>query len=127
MDTQTDGIHISTPGVVVQTPTCDRLSEIAPESQKLGEFLDWLREQGIHLAAYHAHTKDCREPGSRYHTCGFTDQLVSVQRPTEELLADYFEVDLAAVETERRALLTALAASHRPPKVVNPHPYKYED
>lgn len=44
-------------------PESDKVIAAAPESQKLGEFLDWLREQGIHLAKY----VPVLDPPVRYH------------------------------------------------------------
>lgn len=35
-----------------KAPECDRMLEVADDSHKIGEFLDWLQQQGIHLASY---------------------------------------------------------------------------
>jgi hypothetical protein len=75
---------------------CDRLVAVAPESHKLGEFLDWLNEQGIHLASYEEFG-GCEDA-----------MLVTRTESYERLLARYFNIDLDKVETERRALLKAL-------------------
>jgi hypothetical protein len=73
-------------------PECERMVAVAPESQKIGEFLDWLGAQGIHLAAWD-------EDDDRLHPHG---------ESFERLLARYFEIDLAKVEQERRAILASL-------------------
>lgn len=39
-------------------PECERMVAVAPESQKIGEFLDWLGQQGIHLAVFE-HKIEC--------------------------------------------------------------------
>jgi hypothetical protein len=40
------------------TPECDRMIAVADDSHKLGDFLDWLNEQDIHLATWER-TKVC--------------------------------------------------------------------
>ena len=40
-------------------PTLDRMKEVAPFSQKIGEFLEWLGERGVTLCTSHEHTEDC--------------------------------------------------------------------
>jgi len=77
-------------------PECDRLAAVAGESQQIGDFLDWLEERGIHLAQWV--TPD-----------GYVEpRLVTVDRSFTQILADYFDIDLAKVERERRAILTHL-------------------
>lgn len=36
--------------MTVDTPECDRLVAVAEESQRIGEFIDWLGEQGWFIA-----------------------------------------------------------------------------
>lgn len=46
------------------TPTLDKLKEVAPYSQKVGEFLDWLQgERGLTICESHTHTEACRTQG----------------------------------------------------------------
>lgn len=78
------------------SPECERMVAVAPESHKIGEFLDWLNEQGIHLAEYvddGEHVDEVLMPRSERY---------------ESLLARYFEIDLDKVEAERRAILKHL-------------------
>ena len=71
---------------------CARLVKVSAESQKLGAFLEWLRgEKGYELGEW-----------DKY------DRLMPVSRRTEDLLAEYFGIDLEQVERERRMLLSAL-------------------
>ena len=93
----------------VATPTLDRMLEphrlrgdgkactVADHSQLIGDFLDWLSEQGIHLAKWEEVDGLRRD-----------QRLFAVGAPFESLLADYFGVDLKAMEAERRALLDAI-------------------
>lgn len=69
----------------VPTPECARLSDVRSKSQVCGAFLEWLeQEKGWHLPAYNM----------------------------QQLLAEYFDIDLNKVETERRALLAALGKAN---------------
>lgn len=71
-------------------PECEKLSGVAEQSNKLGDFLDWLKE-------------DCG-----YRLCLFdeSEQMYYPDfAPIEKLLAKYFEIDLDKVDTERMELL----------------------
>lgn len=74
-------------------PECEKLRAVKEKSQAIGEFLDWLSSQGIVLAAWN--TDGC-------------DRLELRRGSIEELLAEYFNIDLDKVETEKRALLDDL-------------------
>ena len=77
-----------------QTDECQRMAKVAPDSQKIGEFLDWLQEQGVALCTY--------TPGTYSESDdGWWLDHVSIERR----LAKYFDIDLNKVEDERRALL----------------------
>lgn len=80
-----------------ETPECDKLAAIADQSQEIGEFLDWLGEQGIRLASY----TQWDEP-----------VLVEISDSFERLLARYFEIDLDKVDREKWALLKWLRSQH---------------
>lgn len=103
-----------------KTPELDKRSEIIKDghSQAIGEFLDWLQQQGLSLMRYRTDLTDERPcsrcdgenrecprcNGSRFieiTVSGWT----SDGRSVEQLLADYFEIDLTKIEEERRALL----------------------
>jgi hypothetical protein len=91
-----EGTHEVTVSRVVETTECEKLRAVAPQSQKIGEFLEWLSEEkGISLCTLDRY--DRYEP--------------HVQR-REELLAEYFDIDLDKVEQERRGILDALHESH---------------
>lgn len=70
------------------TPELERMSAVSDESQRIGEFLDWLvAHSRIVLARYRG------------------DQLVPDYTDINALLAQYFKIDLDKIEKERRALL----------------------
>ena len=79
----------------VPTPECDKALKVKNKSQAIGEFLEWLQEKGIRLASY-GEERDTRST------------LWTIQKSTEVLLAEFFEIDLAAMEQEKRAILAAL-------------------
>ncbi len=74
-------------------PEHEKMQAVKAESQAQGEFLDWLANvKGLTL---------CRlsdEPG--YH-----DRLVPAYETIERLLAEYHDIDLDAIEAEKRAML----------------------
>lgn len=81
-------------------PEHARLKNVNTESQAIGEFLDWLvNEKKIFLAEFiedwHPST-GCALP--------IVVNFVS-------LLADYYKIDLAVIETEKRAMLKDLRES----------------
>ena len=67
----------------VKTPELDKMAKVREQSQAAGSFLDWMLGRG-----YVQHTK------KRFRM--------------EEVLAEYFDIDLSKVETERRKLLESL-------------------
>ena len=82
----------------IPTPALDKLARNAEEfgTQSVGEFLDWLDEQGIRL---------CTIPD------GYTDTFLPIQEGTRRLLARYADItpeDEKQAEEERRALLDTL-------------------
>ena len=84
-------IEIET-AVSVPTRECDRLHTIAPQSQVIGEFLDWLQcERGLTLCDNDKH-----------------DRYYPARVSITDLLAEYFDIDESKVEDERRAILEAI-------------------
>lgn len=79
----------------IPCPECEKLAAVSKESQPIGVFLEWLQgERGIVLAEYDDDEED----------------LVPVHIRIENLLAEFFEIDLNKVEEERRALLESIRA-----------------
>lgn len=75
-----------------ETPELDKVQEVRDRSQTIGEFLDWLPSQGIFLARY-------------YEERGLSTFAVNIQ----ELLAEYFDIDLEVMEEEKRRLLSGVS------------------
>lgn len=82
-------------------PECEKLKEVSEDSNKIGAFLDWLMyDKGIVLSKeYEGECEHCERS---------IDQLFPIDVNIEQLLADYFEIDLYKVEEERRKMLEIL-------------------
>lgn len=80
---------------VPKHPECDRLLEVADESKKIGAFLDWLVRNGYYIAEWdHRPLADAA--------------LIRTNKTFEGLLADYYEIDLEKVNSEKQAILNFL-------------------
>ena len=103
-------------------PEHDKLHAVSEESQRIGDFLDWLREQRINLMVYRddiSDTVDCwaffdkePHPETCRGGCGGTgvktirrEGWVPESRGIEQLLADYYGIDLRKLEAEKRRVL----------------------
>lgn len=107
-------------------PEHEKLAKVRDESQSIGEFLEWLSEKGIRLAAYHTHNEGCVNPD--WHegvndgkdwldddhvekiVCGGREnELVPIHYDTQKLLAEFFGIDLNRLEQEKRTMLQHLS------------------
>lgn len=82
-------------------PELDKMLAVSDKSQVIGEFLEWAQsEKQLVIAVWHEEDAD----GNKlYHP-----RLLPAQFHAETLLAEYFEIDLAEVERERRKILEGL-------------------
>ncbi len=80
----------------------DKLLSVKDKSQTIGEFIEWLQEKGYVLSFW-------LERGQRPHSWS---ELAPLRKSIEQILAEYFEIDLDKVEHERRALLEELRSHH---------------
>ena len=76
-------------------PQLSRMQAVQEQSQAIGEFIEWLGQNGMAICT--------SEDGLR------GDRFYPVMVPTEKLLARHFDVDLQAEEKERRATLAAIS------------------
>lgn len=80
-----------------ECPECEKLSSVQEESNKIGEFMDWMIDNtSMHICDFveYDNGESMFTPSSHY--------------TREKLLAEYFKIDLHKVELERRALLAYL-------------------
>lgn len=134
-------------------PEHEKLKQVTAYSQRVGEFLDWLSSQGVHLmkwTTFHEPVEcwQCagndnhkgmileqitgpiikedplqpdRASKSQWVTCpncngtqfdpertSDVEQWAPERRGIQQLLADYFEIDLAKIDAEKEAMLIAL-------------------
>jgi hypothetical protein len=92
------------------TPELDRQSKaIKDGAHRIGEFLDWLEEQGYVLARYAKPDAD-----GEYEADGYDRYSGEVLHQSyvgkEKLIAGFFGLDLDKIEAERMALLEHLRA-----------------
>jgi hypothetical protein len=80
---------------MIDTPECDKQLAVKEDAQVIGEFIEWLRgERDCVIAEYTGNPKY----SGRY-------ELFPINDSIEQLLADYYKIDLNKVEKERRKLL----------------------
>jgi len=77
-----------------QYPIHEKLQAVQAESQVIGEFLEWLESQGVHLAVY-------------YEERGLSPDRRSIQT----VLADYYDIDLDGLEAEKKNMLEKVRKS----------------
>lgn len=98
------------------TPELDRLLAVAPFSQHVGDFLDWLAQEGFVLAKHacpHGNLDhlDCEE--SKYCRRGDETPVLWAQHVNPEAtLAAFYDIDLNKIEAERRAVLEYLRSEN---------------
>ena len=80
----------------IKTPELDKMLAVQEKSQVIGEFLEWLRDE------------------LQFEICDYDgDEYCSVGRNTEQLLADFFKIDLNKCEQERQQILADLKSDGR--------------
>jgi hypothetical protein len=77
-------------------------------SHIVGDFLDWLNGQGIVLARW-GHETYIGADGKEW--TGTEDRLIPDHKRIEARLAEWYGIDLDAVEEEKRAMLDAIQRS----------------
>jgi hypothetical protein len=89
------------------TPELDKIRAVQERSQSIGEFLDWLYcEKHLSLCRTHEHGPDCFDPDDNERICGLhAGEYLPFPYITTDLLAEFFHIDQAEAEKERRQLL----------------------
>lgn len=120
-----------------QYPEHEKQSKVKDDAQSVGEFLDFgLTKMGLTLCAFREAGDNGRpeyvwldhvdperrkaeatfqdylsgraEGNENYETWG--DEYTPAHKSIEQILAEYFDIDLAKIEAEKRAMLEALRA-----------------
>lgn len=96
--------------MAVRFEECEKIQEAQEKhSQEIGTFLTWLSEHGYWICEVtpkECDTCDCDE-------CNVPDLWYPTTKRTEQLLAEYFGIDLEEAEEERRFLLDALRGKQK--------------
>ncbi len=93
-----------------QYPEHEKLKAVRDKSQAIGDFLEWLRgTKGFRLARWEKVPDESALAGE----CEEVDRLVQQSINTEEILAEYFKIDLTKLEQEKRAMLDSLRKKNR--------------
>ena len=90
--------------VLAEMPECDKLRDRSDEWNAIYPFIEWLQEKRIWLA----HRITRREFYGEDYEDEPMDTLVPIPQTLENLLYEYFDVDPAELEQERRMLLSSL-------------------
>lgn len=90
----------------VSTPQLDKMLEVNPQSQVIGEFLEWLRNKKKYAICFlYADRIDDEED---------TLSFEPIEQPIEQLLAEYYGVDLNEAEKERTLILQSIRKDNKP-------------
>jgi hypothetical protein len=87
-------------------PEHEKLTQIRDKSQLVGEFLDWLSQQGYYICRW----QDEGDNGQPKRIPATADDIARIHE--DEYLADFFGIDQDKLEEEKRAMLDALRASY---------------
>lgn len=82
-------------------PEHTKLSAIKDKSQAIGQFLEWLPEQGITLCGFVGEDKTSHAHYYPY------------QKTIQQLLSEYFEIDLEVLEKEKQQMLEKIRAENK--------------
>jgi hypothetical protein len=74
-----------------ECPECEKLAKVSKESDKIGDFLDWLHQNGATICEWDNRREEY------YKSYDYNN--------IQKVLSLYFNIDLDKVEKERRALL----------------------
>jgi hypothetical protein len=83
---------------VIATPELDRMLVVKKKSQAIGEFIEWLGENGMWVGEWHEDVSGVMPSFG-----------APVGKSIEQLLADFYGIDLVKAEQERRAILAEIA------------------
>jgi len=81
--------------MTLKTPELEKMKKVVDKSQVIGEFLEWLTSRkGIWLVRYNEN-----------------DQAINVHDSKEQLLAEFFKINLVKAEREKRMILENIRRS----------------
>ena len=72
----------------------EKMKDVQKESQAIGEFLEWLNTKGWFICQWFEDEDSGEE-----------EQLLPIHKGIEQLLAEYYHIDLVKVEQEKKEIL----------------------
>ena len=81
-----------------------KLQAISEDSQKIGNFIEWLRERGAQICTLDE-ADDAYWPGLQVH-----DRIVN---SIQDILATYFDIDPEKIEEEKRTILEEMRTMYQ--------------
>lgn len=91
----------------MKLPEHDKIKALDGHNQTVGEFLDWLRdEKGYHICEYMERREESEADE------WLPEGYYTINTSTERLLAEYFNIDLAVIEQEKRDMLEEMRAAN---------------
>jgi hypothetical protein len=91
----------------LKCPECEKLAKVHEESQKIGFFLEWLFYAKGVLCKWHDARKewvDEKHDDYFWESQGY----YPIRENIDQILADYFEIDMNKIDAERNALLNSI-------------------
>jgi len=85
--------HVPSSQLPILYPECEKLAAIAPQSQRIGDFIAWLREEKQIILGHYNREQEYMTPA---------------QFNIEKLLAEFFEINLDMIEKEKQEILENL-------------------
>jgi hypothetical protein len=82
---------------MTNTPELDKMVAVKTKSQAIGEFLEWMQYEKHYVIC------NCDE--------NTTCEYYPIRTSTENLLAEFFEIDLKKAELEKRELLKQIQSN----------------
>lgn len=77
---------------MIETPEHDKLSALGGANQIVGDFIEWLGEQGFCIAGWDQY-----------------DRLYAIHASRDKLIADHFGIDTNKLEAEKVQMLEELS------------------
>jgi len=87
-------------------PEHEKMQAVQEKSQACGEFVEWFQQRGIHLAEYTTFTHTYKALNGQTREIKRVELALS-RRLLQDLLAEFFGIDLQRLEAEKRAMLAA--------------------
>ncbi|QGZ16778.1 hypothetical protein PBI_DEWDROP_131 [Microbacterium phage Dewdrop] len=88
--------------IATEYPEHEKLKAISGKSQEIGQFLEWMQSEKGYQVGIFGDADSGENP----------DRLYPTYLNIQELLADYFEIDLKVIEQEKRAMLDSIRAAN---------------